>query len=295
MHPNIHSKSGPCTPNTKLNLGDRVLGEAEKNRFFALPGKEGHSGLTSSKLCPDPKRVVRSFTVMFQKAMISLWTFFWLAGGEIGGSQHQPSGSDWSGAYVLVSSMQLTFPTWCRFSYLTNSSKILLCISLEREPGPCPRAAPFFWFLLPCLCIHSLPWLAAIWTCLLELREGQGTWIKPISCNKEIGGKGTQKGFCAQKPQRVLLGFNNSTIYNNHDLEGTQVPTNRRMDEEGVTDMCVYTHTHRHTHSGLLLIHKKNEILPFATIQKDPGNIMLNEISQIKTNVWYHLYVEIKK
>ena len=89
MHPNIHSKSGPCTPNTKLNLGDRVLGEVEKNRFFALPGKEGHSGLTSSKLCPDPKRVVRSFTVMFQKGMISLWTFFWLADGEISGSQHQ--------------------------------------------------------------------------------------------------------------------------------------------------------------------------------------------------------------
>ena len=82
-----------------------------------------------------------------------------------------------------------------------------------------------------------------------------------------------------------MLRFNNSTIYNHHDVEGTQVPTNRRMDEEGVTDMCVYTHTHRHTHSGLLLIHKKNEILPFATIQKDPGNIMLNEICQIKTNV----------
>ena len=135
MYPNTHSKSA-CTPNTKLNLGDRVLGEVEKNSFFALPGKEGHSGLTSSKLW--------SFTVMFQKGMISLWTFFWLAGGEVSGSQHQPSGSGWSGAYVLVSSMQLTFCAWCGFQYLTNSSRILLCIPLEREPGPCPRAAPFF-------------------------------------------------------------------------------------------------------------------------------------------------------
>ena len=143
MYPNTHSKSGPWTPSTKLNLGDRVLGEVEKNSFCALPGKEGHSGLTSSKLCPDPRRVVRSFTVMFQKGMISSWTFFWLAGGEVSGSPHQP-GSGWSGAYVFVSSMQLTFPTWCGFQYLTKSSRMLLCIPLEREPGPCPRAAPFF-------------------------------------------------------------------------------------------------------------------------------------------------------
>ena len=35
---------------TKLNLGDRVFGEAE-NSFTALPGKEGHSKLIPSKLC----------------------------------------------------------------------------------------------------------------------------------------------------------------------------------------------------------------------------------------------------
>ena len=36
---------------TELNLGDRVLGEVEKDNFIALPGKGGHSGLMPSKLC----------------------------------------------------------------------------------------------------------------------------------------------------------------------------------------------------------------------------------------------------
>ena len=35
-----------------------------------------------------------------------------------------------------------------------------------------------------------------------------------------------------------------------------------------------------HIYNRILLSHKKNEILPFATTQKDPGNIMFNEISQ---------------
>ena len=34
----------------KLNLEDRVLGEAEKNSFIALPGEGGHSELMPSKL-----------------------------------------------------------------------------------------------------------------------------------------------------------------------------------------------------------------------------------------------------
>ena len=37
---------------TELNLRDRVLGEAEKSSYIALPGKGGHSKLMPSKLCP---------------------------------------------------------------------------------------------------------------------------------------------------------------------------------------------------------------------------------------------------
>ena len=53
------------------------------------------------------------------------------------------------------------------------------------------------WLFFPGFCIPSLPWLATLWTCLLELREVCGSWMKAISCN--------HKGFCAQEPHRVLL------------------------------------------------------------------------------------------
>ena len=37
-------------------------------------------------------------------------------------------------------------------------------------------------------------------------------------------------------------------------------------------------------HNGILLSHKKNEILPFATTWMDLESIMLSEISQTETN-----------
>ena len=53
------------------------------------------------------------------------------------------------------------------------------------------------------------------------------------------------------------------------------------------------THTHTHT---ILLSHKKNDILPFATTWMDLESTILNEISQIETNtVSYHLHVGSKK
>ena len=45
-------------------------------------------------------------------------------------------------------------------------------------------------------------------------------------------------------------------------------------------------------YNGILLSHKKNEILPFATTWMNLKDIMLSEISQQKTNTIYHLYVE---
>ena len=56
---------------------------------------------------------------------------------------------------------------------------------------------------LPCLCIPSLPWLATVWICPLELREGHGGWSL-FPTNKKWG---TRTGFHAQEPHRVLLGF----------------------------------------------------------------------------------------
>ena len=38
-------KTWPLYTSTRLKLGDRVLGEVEKNSFISLPGKGEHSGL----------------------------------------------------------------------------------------------------------------------------------------------------------------------------------------------------------------------------------------------------------
>ena len=54
-----------CT-SAKLNL--RILGEVEKNRFLALPGKDRHSRLLPSKLCVlTQEDLMKSFTVIVQE------------------------------------------------------------------------------------------------------------------------------------------------------------------------------------------------------------------------------------
>ena len=116
---------------------------------------------------------------------------------------------------------------------LQKSSKILLCVSLEVEPGPCPKAALlFFGCYTCCLCIPSLPWLATVWTCPLECGAGLGGWSL-FPTNKK---QGTQKGFHAQEPHGVLLGFSvyqtcvlflgQDTLEHIHTL--TEIPLKRK-------------------------------------------------------------------
>ena len=38
-------------------------------------------------------------------------------------------------------------------------------------------------------------------------------------------------------------------------------------------------------HGGILLSHKKNEIMPFTAIDMDLQSLILSEVSQIKTNI----------
>ena len=52
-------------------------------------------------------------------------------------------------------------------------------------------------------------------------------------------------------------------------MEATYVSINRRIDKK---DMI-------HTHNGILLSHKKNKILPFATTLMDLAGILLSEIN----------------
>ena len=53
------------------------------------------------------------------------------------------------------------------------------------------------------------------------------------------------------------------------------------------------TYTLTHTHTGILLSHKKDEILPFVTTWMGLEGIMLSEISQ--TEKYKYLYVGSKK
>ena len=63
------------------------------------------------------------------------------------------------------------------------------------------------------------------------------------------------------------------------------------MDKENVTHTHTHTHMHVHTptHNGLLLSHKKNEILPFVTMWMDLEGIVLYEIGQIGKDHYFIL------
>ena len=51
-----------------------------------------------------------------------------------------------------------------------------------------------------------------------------------------------------------------------------------------------------HIYNGILLSHKKNEMMPFAATQMELQIIILSEVKQEKTNIIrYRLYVEFKK
>ena len=55
------------------------------------------------------------------------------------------------------------------------------------------------------------------------------------------------------------------------------------MDKDVLCILYVHTHTHTRTHTrthnGMLLNHKKNEILSFAATWIDPQSILLNEMT----------------
>ena len=53
------------------------------------------------------------------------------------------------------------------------------------------------------------------------------------------------------------------------------------------THIYIYTYTYIYTYNGILLSHKKDEILPFAGTWMDLEGIMLNEINQTDKDKYY--------
>ena len=79
---------------------------------------------------------------------------------------------------------------------------------LEKEPGPCFKAALLF---LDCSSLDSsstlsLPGLTAVQICSLELGEGHGGWC--LFYKKW----GTWKDFCAQEPQSLPFSFTSKHV-----------------------------------------------------------------------------------
>ena len=83
-----------------------------------------------------------------------------MVGGKVNGSQHRQR-SNWFGVYVLVGIMPLISPTWPEFQFLQNSLKILLCVSLEGEPGLYPKV-PLLFLDCSSLSLQPLPSLISI-------------------------------------------------------------------------------------------------------------------------------------
>ena len=78
--------------------------------------------------------------------------------------------------------------------------------------SPIPRRLSCFLGAL-CLCVPSLTWLAAIWTCSLELREGCWGW-KLFPTHKKLG----TKRLLAWEPQSILLSFSRGKVSSNHSI-----------------------------------------------------------------------------
>ena len=109
--------------------------------------------------------------------------------------------SNWSGVYLFVGSIPsliINFSHLREFQFLQNSSKILLCVSLNGETGPCPKAA------LDCFSLvsHSHPSLISNCSNLSIGTQGR-SWKLTEGCFLSSKQWGTPRP-CAQEPYRAL-------------------------------------------------------------------------------------------
>ena len=106
---------------------------------------------------------------------------------------------------VLLSGMKNASSSSCHLPVvgglvLQKGSKIFPWGWTRTLPQSCPVVS---WLLLPGLSIPSLPWLATVRTCSLELREGLGA--RSLFPKNKKGR--TRKGFAPRSPTGALLGY----------------------------------------------------------------------------------------
>ena len=107
-------------------------------------------------VCPDLECIVRSFIVMVQRGRCDQLVDFLLIGWWWGKCESALSTFWFQLIWSLRACGQLPSLTWWEFQYLQNSSQILLCVSLEWEPGLVPRL--HYWFLTASpLSLHRFP------------------------------------------------------------------------------------------------------------------------------------------
>ena len=114
-----------CVHGCQILPWRQSLSEVERNGFIELQGKRVHRGLMSSKVCVLTEGDGEEFYSNGSKDRAWSTPGRSSDGGKVSGNQHhQPSGSSWSGVYMLVDSSQLTSPNWQgRFQSLQNISK----------------------------------------------------------------------------------------------------------------------------------------------------------------------------
>ena len=87
------------------------------------------------------------------------------------------------------------------------------------------------------------------------------------------------------KLKRYMYPDVHTAIYNSQDKDTTQGSINRWMDKKDVVYPMEYIC------NGLLLSHKKNEIMPFAGTWPDLEPIILSEVSQTEKDKYHMIFL----
>ena len=177
------------------------FGWSIKEYLYCFAKKRGPQSTNALKTVSQPREGIEEFYNNGSKSRV------WTAHG------HFSDGlvGKWLGVSIIKDLLPTCLgPSTCgqptiNFSYPMGVSvpakqltDIVMCL-LWGETGPAPEHHCRF-LAVPALSLHPFrPWLTAARTCPLELREGHGDWVKPISFNKEM--RDTEKLLCPGVPQ----------------------------------------------------------------------------------------------